>query len=126
MIRRISGRLSNAGRDCLQAAIVIISFYVYSDPEYNDGKRGQYPFFQNVHPDQVSLFNTNARKNETFDHVAFFIDKNEAGLPLDTKNQQAGQSGPNGYDYGVFDFSELFAQAIHGKSFFEFSKNTDQ
>jgi len=38
MIRRISGRLSNAGRDCLQAAIVINSFYVNSDPEYNDSK----------------------------------------------------------------------------------------
>jgi len=83
--------------------------------------RVNFPFL-NVHPDQISLFNTNARKNETFDHVAFFIDKNEAGLPLDTQNQQAGQGGPDGYDYGVFDFSELFAQAIHGKSFFQLSK----
>ena len=83
--------------------------------------RVNFPFL-NVHPDQISLFNTNARKSETFDHVAFFIDKNETGLPLDTQNQQAGKSGPNGYDYGVFDFSELFAQAIHGKSFFELSK----
>ena len=83
--------------------------------------RGNFPFL-NVHPDQVSLFNTNARKDETFDHVVFFIDKNETGLPLDSQNQQAGKGGLNGYDYGVFDFSELFAQAIHGKSFFELSK----
>ena len=38
MIRQISGRLSNAGRDFLQAAIVINSFYINSDPEYNDIK----------------------------------------------------------------------------------------
>ena len=83
--------------------------------------RVNFPFL-NVHPDQSSLFNTNARKNETFDHVAFFIDKNEIGLPLDNHNQQAGQGGPNDYNYGVFDFPELFAQAIHGKNFFQLNK----
>jgi hypothetical protein len=83
--------------------------------------RVNFPFLD-VHQGQTSLFNTNARKDETFDHVAFFIDKHEAGLPLDTQNQRAGQAGPNDYDYGVFDFSELFAQAIHGKSFFQLNK----
>jgi hypothetical protein len=78
--------------------------------------RVNFPFL-NVHPDQVSLFNTNARKTETFDHIAFFIDRNETGLPFDTDNQNAGQGGTNGYDFGVFDFSELFSQAVHGKSF---------
>jgi len=83
--------------------------------------RVNFPFLD-VHPDQTSLFNTNARKDETFDHLAFFIDRNETGLPLDTQNQQAGKGGPNGYNYGVFDFPELFAQAIHGKSFFQLNK----
>jgi len=83
--------------------------------------RVNFPFLD-VHPGQTSLFNTNAGKDETFDHVAFFINKNETGLPLDTQNQQAGQGGPNDYDYGVFDFSELFAQAIHGKNFFQLNK----
>ncbi len=87
--------------------------------------RVNFPFL-NVHPDQISLFNTNARKDETFDHVAFFIDKNETGLPLDTQNQGAGQGGRNDYDYGVFDFPELFAQAIHGKSFFQLNKTQIQ
>jgi hypothetical protein len=76
-----------------------------------------------VHPDQVSLFQTNARKSETFDHIAFFIDKDDTDLPTDSDNAQAGQSGPNGYDFGVFDFSELFAQAIHGKGFGELTKS---
>ena len=87
--------------------------------------RVNFPFL-NVHPDQISLFNTNARKDETFDHVAFFIDKNETGLPLDTNNQAAGQGGLNDYDYGVFDFPELFAQAIHAKSFFQLNKTQIQ
>lgn len=83
--------------------------------------RVNFPFL-GVYTGQTSLFNTNARKNETFDHVAFFIDKNETGLPLDNQNQQAGQGGPNDYDYGVFDFPELFAQTIYGKNFFSLNK----
>lgn len=83
--------------------------------------RVNFPFL-NVHPDQYSLFNTNARRSEAFDHVAFFIDKDETGLPKDTQNQQAGQIGPNDYDYGVFDYSDLFAQAIYGKSFLQLNK----
>lgn len=84
--------------------------------------RVNFPFLD-IHPDQTSLFNTNARKTETFDHIAFFIDKNEAGLPLESDNPNAGQTGPNSYDFGVFDFSELFAQAIHGKSFYQLTKS---
>lgn len=83
--------------------------------------RVNFPFL-NVHPDQTSLFSTNARRDETFDHVAFFIDKNETGLPLDDQNQQAGRGGSNDYDYGLFDFPELFAQAIYGKSFLQLDK----
>lgn len=83
--------------------------------------RVNFPFL-NVHPDQYSLFNTNARNSESFDHVALFIDKNETGLPQDTQNMEAGQTGPNGYNYGVFDYTDLFAQAIYGKSFFQLNK----
>lgn len=83
--------------------------------------RVNFPFL-NVHPDQISLFNTNARRSETFDHIAFFIDKNETALPQDSDNSGAGSNGLNGYDYGVFDFSELFAQSIHGMSFSQLTK----
>jgi endonuclease/exonuclease/phosphatase family metal-dependent hydrolase len=83
--------------------------------------RVNFPFLD-VHHGQTSLFNTNARKTKTFDHVAFFVDKNEAGLPLEIHNKLAGQEGPNDYDYGVFDFSELFAQALYGKSFFQLNE----
>ena len=84
--------------------------------------RANFPFLD-VHPDQQSLFSTNARKNQTFDHVAFFIDRDEKGLPQTGSNAtagqagQAGQAGLNSYDYGVFDFAELFAQSVRGVSF---------
>jgi hypothetical protein len=78
--------------------------------------RANFPFLD-VHPDQQSLFNTNARKDQTFDHIAFFIHKHETGLPTTDANQTAGQNGLNEYDYGVFDFVELFSQAVHGVSF---------
>ena len=83
--------------------------------------RVNFPFLD-IHPDQSMLFNTNARKSEAFDHVAFFIDKDEAGLPQEDENRQAGQEGDNAYDFGVFDFPELFAQTLYGKSFFQLNK----
>jgi hypothetical protein len=78
--------------------------------------RANFPFLD-VHPTQQALFRTNARRNETFDHIAFFVDRNEKGLPTTDANKTAGQNGPDGYDYGVFDFVELFAQAVHNTSF---------
>ncbi len=88
----------------------------------DSASRVNFPFLD-IHPDQNMLFNTNARKSESFDHVAFFIDKDETGLPHEDHNRQAGQLGLNGFDYGVFDFPELFAQAIYGKSFYQLSKS---
>ncbi len=80
----------------------------------DDAARANFPFLD-VHPSMQSLFHTNARKKETFDHIALFIDEHEKGLPTTTDNRQAGQNGKDGYDYGVFDFTELFSQVIHGK-----------
>ena len=79
--------------------------------------RANFPFLD-VHPDERSLFRTNARKSETFDHIAFFIDRKEKALPLTDDNKAAGQDGSNSYDYGVFDFVELCSQAIHGTNFY--------
>jgi len=78
--------------------------------------RANFPFLD-VHPNESELFNTNARKNRTFDHIAFFIDKKEKRLPIVGLNKVAGQDGVDGYDYGVFDFVELCAQAIYETSF---------
>jgi len=86
----------------------------------SNAARANFPFLD-VHPGQTSLIGTNAGKDQTFDHIAFFIDKNETGLPTSDDNPQAGLSGLNGYDYGVFDFVELFSQVLHGTGFFSLS-----
>lgn len=83
--------------------------------------RVNFPFLD-VHPTQTSLFHTNARNSETFDHIALFIDKDEKGLPKVDANALAGKQGVNGYDYGIFNFTELIAEAIHGKSFSALTK----
>jgi len=82
----------------------------------NKAARANFPFLD-VHPDSDRLFSTNARRNQTFDHVAFFVDRTERGLSVAASSTEAGQQGLNGYDYGVFDFAELFSQSIHNTSF---------
>ncbi|MEO1407193.1 MAG: hypothetical protein AAFV54_12005, partial [Pseudomonadota bacterium] len=83
--------------------------------------RVNFPFL-NVHPSQTNLSHTNARSTETFDHIAFFIDKNEKGLPKTEANLDAGKKTSNDYDYGVFDFTELFSEALHDKPFLSLTK----
>ena len=67
------------------------------------------------HPEHGQL-RSNARQNETYDQIAFFAAENE-DLPTVNDNQNAGKNGRNGYDYGVFNFIDLFSEALHGKSF---------
>jgi hypothetical protein len=69
------------------------------------------------HPATSSFLRTNARSTETFDHIALFIDPSETGLPRVPANATAGRSGPDGYDYGVFNYVELIAQTLNGASF---------
>lgn len=64
---------------------------------------------------------TNAREDQTYDQIAFFAAEDE-DLPTVPDNAEAGQHGPDGYDYGVFSFTDLFAQVLHGRSFAELGK----
>jgi hypothetical protein len=80
-----------------------------------DASRVNFPFAF-VHPGRPGPFRTNARGDETFDHIAFFVDPDEPRLPRTTDNARAGQS-LDGFDYGVIDFVELFAEALHGADF---------
>ena len=85
--------------------------------------------FLDVHPSrkkieeaegtQAAIFRTNPRMNQTYDQIALFID--DERLPNHDMNRRAGKT-EGGFDYRVFDFVELFAQAIHGKAFEELSK----
>lgn len=81
-----------------------------------DAARVNFPFAF-VHPGRADVFRTNARRDETFDHIAFFVDPHEPRLPRTTENAQAGTGGPDGFDYGVVDFVDLIAQALDGKPF---------
>ncbi len=75
--------------------------------------------FLDVHPERKEVFRTNARRNQTYDQIALFID--DKRLPNQKMNRRAGKT-EGGFDYRVFDFVDLFAQAIHGKAFKELSK----
>ena len=82
----------------------------------SNAARANFPFLD-IHPSMTSLLRTNARKNQTFDHIAFFINKKERGLPTGDDNSAAGEGNSNGYDFGVFDFVKLFSHVIHDNNF---------
>ncbi len=66
------------------------------------------------HPKWKTL-RTNARLHQTYDQIALF--SHDPRLPTYKKNKTAGQEGPDGYNYGVFNFTDLFATALHGKKY---------
>lgn len=59
-------------------------------------------------------YQTNARKDETFDHIAWVAE--DTRLPRGRHNDLAGTLGPDQFDFGMFDFSALFVDAGPGKS----------
>lgn len=67
--------------------------------------------FLDVHPDQSKVFKTNARLNETFDHIGLFFKNSTNNLPTYKQNRTMGQ-GDGKIDYGVFNFVELFRKAL--------------
>ena len=82
------------------------------------GVRVNFPFLD-VHPAHDSVFRTNARLSETFDQVGlFFRDKR---FPAHDMNASMG-ANPEGPDYGVFNFVNLFAYDLCGKPFQALSK----
>ncbi len=65
--------------------------------------------FLDQHPAQPGVFRSNARRNQTYDQIALFA--TDRRLPPPQLNGQAGTLGANGYDYGMFDFVQLFFDA---------------
>jgi hypothetical protein len=68
--------------------------------------------FLDVHPGQTEVCRTNARQDQTFDQIIFV--SRDPRLPQSTANDSAGATA-DGYDFGCFDFADLFAQALHGR-----------
>ena len=64
-----------------------------------------FPFIDQ-HPSQAEVFRTNARQNQTYDQIAIFADDDR--LPPSSENSNAGNGAANDFDYGMFDFVQLF------------------
>lgn len=76
--------------------------------------------FLDIHPKQQEQFTSNVKLTERYDQIGFFF--REDGLPtyLDNDNMGSEARGP---DFGVFNFTELFAQATLGKSYGDLSSS---
>ena len=84
------------------------------------GKSAKLNFpFLSVHPDQNSVFRTNARISETYDQIG--IVAHDKRLPTSDDNKSAG-SGQDAYDFGMFNYVELFCQALHKKAYNDLTK----
>ena len=71
------------------------------------------------HPTYGEL-RTNARQSQTYDQIGIFA--NEKWLPTPDKNHLAGNK-PDSYDYGVFNFTDLIAQALYELPFDQLDKS---
>ncbi len=81
---------------------------------------------QNHPPNE--LFRTNIRLNQTFDQIGVFSRDARLRKYVETTPDAAHSPNeawgmqPTGPDYGVFNFTELFCQALHNKSYAELTK----
>jgi hypothetical protein len=68
--------------------------------------------FLDVHPKSPDrkVFRSNARENQTYDQIGLVV--HDGRLPTHEANATAGTT-LDGFDYGVVNFVDLFAQAIH-------------
>jgi len=71
--------------------------------------------FLDTHPDQTEVFKTNARLNETFDQIGLFFRDSSKNWPTYQNNINMGkrETGP---DYGVFNYVQLFHDALGVKT----------
>ena len=72
--------------------------------------------FLDIHKDHDEVFRTNARLNQTYDHIGLFA--HDPRLPSYDQNEHMPQT-PEGPDYGVFDFMTLFSEAVYDKAWTE-------
>ncbi len=78
-----------------------------------------HPSRARIRPRERAVFRSTARRTETYDQIAVF--SHDARLPRPRDKSRAGDA-PGGFDYGVFNFSDLFAEALHGKPLLDLTK----
>lgn len=84
-------------------------------------RRIYFPFLD-PHPVAKKVFTTNARSNQTFDQIGLFLGAKEVRLPNDLWTDRIGADHPDGFDYGVFNFADLFARALKNKPYASLTK----
>ena len=86
------------------------------------GSHINFPFLDK-HKGHDAVFRTNARLNQTYDHIGLFA--HDPRLPSYDLNEQMPQTS-DGPDYGVFDFMTLFGEAIYDKAWTELTDTERQ
>lgn len=71
--------------------------------------------FLDPHPSRSEVFRTNARLSETFDQIGLFYRPTD--LPRHLQDTHLGDDVRLGPDYGMFNFVQLFSEALRGKPF---------
>lgn len=82
-----------------------------------NGPNVNFPFLD-IHPGRTKLFRTNARLTETFDQIGLF--SRDERLPTHAGHAAMG-ADPQGPDYGVFEFVNLFSDAILDRPYTDLS-----
>ena len=67
--------------------------------------------FLDIHPGQTKVFTTNARLSETFDQIGLFFRDSSRHWPTYKNNINMGKQDTDP-DYGVFNFVNLFHDAL--------------
>jgi endonuclease/exonuclease/phosphatase family metal-dependent hydrolase len=75
--------------------------------------------FLTPHPIHGRVLRSNARLNQTYDQIGLVT--RDPRLPTPEQNTLAGRD-PDGFNYDVFNFVELFAAALHGRAFDQLGK----
>lgn len=87
----------------------------------SNAKRVYFPFIDK-HPVTGELIRTNARQNQTFDQIAFFRGAKEKNIPNHRWETLIDPSDPDAFEYGVFNFADLFAKVIMKKPYLKLTK----
>lgn len=105
-------------RKRIEARLRELNKEVFGNP---DRKRIYFPFIDGD-PLTGENIRTNARSDQTFDQIAFFLGSKEKRLPNDDWREEVDPGNPDGFDYGVFNFSDLFARSIVSKPYTRLTK----
>lgn len=87
----------------------------------SNSPRIYFPFI-GKHPSTGKIPRTNARHNQTFDQIGFFLGKDEKRLLRLGWASRIANGEPDEFDYGVFDFANLFSKTILNKSYSSLTK----